>query len=211
MNSSLVNHAPGRLAAHSGPVHLIAIGASAGGPAALVRIITSLPGSFRSCLVIVQHVASPFAPALASWLGGQSALPVRIAEEGDLPAPGLILLAGRDRHLVMMNGGRLGYRIRPTDCSYRPSVDVFFESIVENWPCRATGVLLTGMGRDGARGLLRLREAGHHTIAQDRTTSAVYGMPKAAAELGAATEVVRLEQIGVRLHTLDARSLHAHV
>ena len=113
--------------------------------------------------------------------------------------PGTVLLAGSDEHLVFTSGGYFRYDTDPAACSYRPSIDVLFKSLEENWPGDVIAVLLTGMGRDGAEGLRLLREAGHHTIAQDRHSSAVYGMPKAALELEAATEVLSLEQIGPRL------------
>ncbi len=94
---------------------------------------------------------------------------------------------------------RIGYSIQPLECSYRPSVDVFFKSVAKYWPGRAVGVLLTGMGRDGAEGLKSLRDKGHHTISQDKGSSAVYGMPKAAVELGAAAEILALDKIAARL------------
>jgi two-component system, chemotaxis family, response regulator WspF len=189
---------------------LIAIGASAGGPAALARILTYLPASFGSAMVIIQHVDAQFAPALANWLDDQTPLRVRLAQDGDLPTPGTILLAGRDQHLVLRPNGRLAYTAQPDDHPYRPSVDVFFNSIRQNWAGTVTGVLLTGMGRDGARGLLNLCQAGHHTIAQDQASSAVYGMPAAAAQLKAAAEILNLEQIGLRLRSLGAMVPHAH-
>jgi chemotaxis response regulator CheB len=189
---------------------LIAIGASAGGPGALARILAYLPANFRSSIVIVQHVDAQFAPALANWLDDQTPLRVRLAQEGDSPRAGTILLAGRDLHLVF-NGQRcLTYVNEPTDCSYRPSVDAFFNSTRRNWPGNVIGVLLTGMGRDGAQGLLSLRQNGHYTIAQDRASCAVYGMPKAAVELRAATEVLSLDQIGLRLRTFGAQGIRIH-
>jgi chemotaxis response regulator CheB len=189
---------------------LIVIGASAGGPAALSRILGYLPASLRSPIVIVQHVDALFAPALANWLDDQTPLRVRLAQEGDYPAPGTILLAGRDQHLVVTRQRRLTYTAEPKDCSYRPSVDVFFNSVLRHWPGEVIGVLLTGMGRDGAQGLQALRLAGHPTIAQDQASSAVYGMPKAAAELRAATEVLSLDQIGLRLQSLGSQRMRIH-
>jgi two-component system, chemotaxis family, response regulator WspF len=189
---------------------LIAIGASAGGPAAVSRILACLPANFRSPIVVVQHVDSQFAPGLANWLGQQSPLRVALAQEGDSPVPGTVLLAGQDLHLVLRSPRRLGYSDQPPDSSYRPSVDVFFQSTRRHWPGDVIGVLLTGMGRDGAQGLLGLRQDGHHTIAQDRSTSAVYGMPKTAAALGAATEILRLDQIGVRLRAFGSQGIRVH-
>jgi two-component system response regulator WspF len=189
---------------------LIVIGASAGGPAALARIVTYLPASIRAPIVIVQHVDSQFAQGLANWLDDQTPLRVRLAQEGDFPSPGTILLAGRDQHLVFASHRRLAYTCEPADCSYRPSVDVFFNSIRQNWAGSVVAVLLTGMGRDGARSLWSLRQDGHHTIAQDESSSAVYGMPKAAAELRAAVEILNLEQIGLRLRSLGTHGTKVH-
>jgi two-component system response regulator WspF len=109
------------------------------------------------------------------------------------------LLAGSADHLLLVNRDTLGYQVLPRETPYRPSVDVLFESVVQHWRGPALGVLLTGMGRDGARGLKALRQAGHHTLAQDQNSCAVYGMPRAAAELDAATDILPLERIASRL------------
>lgn len=174
---------------------LVAIGASAGGPAALAKLLGGLPADFPAAVVIVQHIDVQFTPGLASWLGDVSKLPVRVAKEGDVAEAGVVLVAGTNDHLSLQPGGRLSYTREPEHYSYRPSVNVFFESVRWNWRGDVVGVLLTGMGRDGASGLKMLRNARHHTIAQDRATSAVYGMPKAAADLGAAADVLPLEKI----------------
>jgi chemotaxis response regulator CheB len=182
---------------------LIAIGASAGGPAALAKILGRLPAGFPASIIAIQHVDAQFADGLASWLGTQSRLPVRLAREGDHPAPGTVLIAGSEDHLVFTAPGRLGYTSEPADRPYRPSIDEFLKSIQQFWRGKVVGVLLTGMGRDGAAGLKMLHHAGHHTIAQDEATSAVYGMPKAAAQLKAATETLPLDRIASRLITLS--------
>lgn len=181
---------------------LVAIGASAGGPTALATVLKGLPSSFPAAIVIVQHVDARFAPGLANWLSQHSPLPVKLASDGDRPSPGQVLVAGTDNHLVFKAGGQLGYTPHPVDQVYRPSVDVFFDSAARSWSGALVGVLLTGMGSDGARGLKGLRDLGHHTIAQDQATSAVYGMPKAAAALGAATDILPLDRIAVRLTEL---------
>jgi chemotaxis response regulator CheB len=178
---------------------LVAIGASAGGPAALATLLTSLPKDFNAAVVIIQHVDPQFSAGLAQWLGQHSHLPVRLAEEGDRPQLGQVLVAAREEHLVLTGPTRLGYTRVPAECSYRPSVDVFFKSVDHYWKGDVVGVLLTGMGRDGAEGLRMLRESGHLTIAQDRRSSAVFGMPKAAADLNAAREILALDKIGPRL------------
>lgn len=189
---------------------LIAIGASAGGPAALARILSYLPGSFSIPMVIVQHVDAQFAQGLANWLDDQTPLRVRLAKDGDHPCPGTILLAGGDQHLVCSPQGALTYVTEPADGSYRPSVDVFFKSFRQCWRGELMGILLSGMGRDGARELLALRREGHHTIAQDQASCAVFGMPKAAIELGAAAEVLSLDQIGLRLRALGTTEIKLH-
>jgi len=184
--------------------HLVAIGASAGGPAALGAVLQGLPRNFPAAIVIVQHVDARFVPGLAEWLGLQSSLPVSVASEGDRPQPGRVLIAGTEDHLIFKSNNRLGYTPQPSDQVYRPSVDVFFDSAGRLWGGSMAGVLLTGMGSDGAQGLKALRLLGHHTIAQDRATSAVYGMPKAAAELSAAVDILPLDRIAYRLTELLA-------
>jgi two-component system response regulator WspF len=183
----------------NGRERLVAIGASAGGPAALTAVLSGLPKNFAAAVVIVQHVEERFAAGLADWLSRYSALPVRVAKDGDRPAAGTVLLAGTNDHLRFISAKRIGYTPEPREQSYRPSVDVFFDSVGTHWPGETVGVLLTGMGQDGAKGLKTLRDMGHHTIAQDQATSTVYGMPKAAANLGAAVEILPLERIAPRL------------
>lgn len=174
---------------------LVAIGASAGGPAALATVLRGLPKNFPAAIVIIQHVDEHFASGMAEWLSQQSALPVQVAKEGDRPTVGTVLLAGTNDHLRLTASDRLGYTREPQDYVYRPSVDVFFHSASELWSGEAVGVLLSGMGRDGALGLKALRNRGHYTIAQDQASSAVYGMPKAAAALDAAVDILPIERI----------------
>ncbi|HEU0039712.1 MAG TPA: chemotaxis protein CheB, partial [Verrucomicrobiae bacterium] len=116
-----------------------------------------------------------------------------------------VFLAAKEHHLILASPTHLGYTSNPVDCSYQPSVDVFFKSVERNWHGAAVGVLLTGMGRDGAEGLKALRDRGHHTIAQNEATSAVFGMPKAAIELGAATDILALDEIGPYLTNMLAQ------
>ena len=190
---------PGSGAPAPRPVRLIAIGASAGGPAVLATILRGLPKTFPAAIVVVQHVGEQFASGMADWLGRDSALPVRVAEEGDQPRIGCVLLASTSDHLTMKTSVRLGYTGEPSGYAYRPSVDVFFNSVCRLWLGDVVGVLLTGMGRDGALGLKALRDGGHYTIAQDEGTSAVYGMPKAAAALNAAVDILAAERIAPKL------------
>ncbi len=184
---------------------LVAIGASAGGPAALAVLLDGLPRNFSPAVVIVQHVDERFASGMANWLAKHSPLPVRLAKDGDSPLPGTVLLAGTGDHLTLKTASQLGYTPDPRDYVYRPSVDVFFQSISTLWPGKVVGVLLTGMGRDGAVGLKALREKGHYTIAQDEVSSAVYGMPKAAAAIDAAVDILPLKQIAPKLVAIFSR------
>jgi len=188
---------------------LVAIGASAGGPPAMAKVLGALPATFPAAIVVIQHIDEQFTQGMADWLSRSSTWPVRLARPGDCPTAGTVLLARAHEHLVVNADGCLGYTREPAELPYCPSVDVFFESINASWPGQAIGVLLTGMGRDGAAGLKALRSKGHHTITQDKASSAVYGMPKAAAELGAAVDILPIEQIAPRLQDLfavDSRS-----
>src|SRR5207253_2237143 len=144
-----------------------------GGPAALAKVLSALPKQLPAAVVVVQHVDAQFAGSMADWIGGYSALPVRIAREGDRPELGAVLLAATNDHLALVSEDRLGYTAHPREYVYRPSVDVFFQSVTRYWSGEVVGVLLTGMGRDGAVGLKALRNQGRHTIAQDQATSAV--------------------------------------
>jgi two-component system response regulator WspF len=183
------------------PLHqtLVAIGASAGGPTALATMLRELPKDFPAAMVIIQHVEAQFASGMADWLSQQSAVPVAVAREGDSPEAGRVLLAGTCDHLALKSADRLGYTPEPRDYAYRPSIDVFLDSVARLWRGNAVGVLLTGMGRDGALGLKALRNRGHYTIAQDQLSSAVYGMPKAAATLKAAVDILPMDRIASRL------------
>jgi len=174
---------------------LIAIGASTGGPKTLATVLAPLPRSLKAAVVVVQHIDAQFAPGLVSWLDSQVALPVRAAVAGQAPQAGAVLIAVSNDHLVLRADGRFAYQAEPVEEPYRPSVDAFFASLVKHWREPGVAVLLTGMGRDGGKGMLALRRSGWHTIAQDEASCAVYGMPKAAVELGGAVEVLPPEAI----------------
>jgi chemotaxis response regulator CheB len=178
---------------------LLVIGASTGGPAALLQLLSSLPPTLPAAITIVQHVDKVFAPGLATWLGRESSRDVRAIAAGDRPEPGTVKIASTNDHLLLTPELSFAYSNEPVDYSYRPSVDVFFHTVVAWWPVTAVGVLLTGMGADGAKGLLAMRRAGWHTIAQDQATSIVYGMPKAAAKINAAAEILPLDQIAAAI------------
>lgn len=177
-----------------GDRNILAIGASTGGPKAVMGIVRSFPADIKAAVVIVQHIASGFARGFANWLDSESEIKVRLAVDGDELKIGEALVAPNDCHMIMERG-----RIRlvpgaPVNCC-RPSIDVFFNSLAEDQGTRVVGVLLTGMGKDGAMGLRRIKEQGGTTIAQDKESSAVFGMPKAAVELNAVDEVLPLPEI----------------
>jgi two-component system, chemotaxis family, response regulator WspF len=184
-----------KTAASSSLPLLLVLGASTGGPDALACILKALPADFSASVLIIQHIAAEFAPGLGQWLQGYSSRPVRLAQSGQELTAGTVLLAQTNDHLVLRADRRLAYTPDPVDYPYRPSVDVLFHSLAASWPSQGIAVLLTGMGSDGAQGLLHLRQAGWHTIAQDQASCVVYGMPKVAAELGAAAQVVPLTRI----------------
>ncbi|MBV6287203.1 chemotaxis response regulator protein-glutamate methylesterase [Pseudomonas aegrilactucae] len=184
---------------------LVAIGSSAGGPAALEVLLKGLPRDFTAAIVLVQHVDQVFAAGMAEWLAGACGLPVRLAREGERPQAGQVLLAGTNHHIRLLKEGTLAYTAEPVNEIYRPSIDVFFESVARFWGGDAVGVLLTGMGRDGAQGLKLMREHGFLTLAQDQHSSAVYGMPKAAAAIDAAVEILALERIAPRLKEICSK------
>lgn len=176
---------------------LLVLGASTGGPETLSAIFRALPASTPGTLV-VQHIPKSFVPPLARRLNEVSKMEVREARSGDRLRPGLALLSPGDRHLLVAKRGQ-EYEIEVKDgpkvFHQRPSVEVLFQSAARAGGNRAVGVILTGMGNDGATGLLAMRKAGAVTLAQDRLTSVVYGMPRAAAEAGAAQAVLPLGQI----------------
>jgi two-component system, chemotaxis family, response regulator WspF len=194
---------PGETAATPAtPDRLVALGASIGGPHALGLVLSGLTRDLPAAVVIVQHMDAGIAPTFAESLTRSSGFPVRIATPGERPVVGQALLAATDAHLVLTASGTLRYQTEPTETAYCPSVDVFFHSLAIHGPPRSVAVLLTGMGEDGARGLEALRRAGWLTIAQDRRTSVVYGMPRAAAETGAAKRILPLDGIAgaIRSH-----------
>ena len=184
----------------SGAVPIAAIGASTGGPGVLAEILSSLPSDFAGACAIVQHMDSEFSESLADWLAKRSAIPVEMAADSDVPKAGRAYVSRADADLFMSPSGAFGYRDSGGD-PFCPSIDFFFKSLA-GYGRPGCAVLLTGMGGDGAAGMLALRGAGWRTIAQDEATSAVYGMPKLAAETGAAAEILGADKIGPRLASM---------
>jgi two-component system chemotaxis response regulator CheB len=188
----------------AGRLRAVAIGVSTGGPAALIEILRGLPPGFPLPILLVIHIGKLFAPAFADWLDGQSPVRVGYAVDGDPLPPcgeGRVLMASPDSHLVLRQG-KLRLTQDPERHSCRPSVDVLFESMAQELGADCAACLLTGMGEDGAEGLLAIRRAGGRTIAQDEATSVVFGMPREAILLGAAEQVLALEKIAPALGAL---------
>lgn len=181
---------------------LLVIGASTGGPSALLAILRSLPPELALPMLVVLHLPEAFSRAFADWLGGLVPFAVSFARDGEpIPPAGHVVLAPPGKHLEAV-AGHLRLTSGPERHSCRPSVDVLFESVARERAPTSIACLLTGMGRDGAEGLLSIKRAGGTTIAQDEASSVVYGMPRAAALLGAADHVLPLDAIAPALTRL---------
>lgn len=190
------------VASRSGPsvTKLIAIGASTGGVEALHNLLPAFPKTCPPTL-IVQHISAAFAPAMAERLDKQCQATVKLLESGEVLKPGIIYIApGNDKHASIGGVDTIIGKMMPGEkfSGHRPSIDIMFESVAQRLGPAAIGILLTGMGQDGARGLLAMRRAGGRTIAQDEATSTVYGMPRAAADIGAAENILPLPRIAER-------------
>lgn len=191
---------PARRAATARDLPIIALGASTGGPKALGVVLAGLPADFPAAVLVVQHLDTRFTVGLADWLERRTALEVRALRRPQRIAPGTVFIAACDAHMILDGRGWLDYVDGSSETpGHRPSIDRLFESVASNPGTRGCGVLLTGMGRDGASGLLALRRAGFLTIVQDEASSVVWGMPGAAARLRAAGAVLPLEQIAPAL------------
>ncbi len=178
---------------------IIGIASSTGGPAALNTLFQELPPDFTVPIVVVQHMGIGFTQGMINWLQTNAKLPIQIADEGEKMQPGHIYFAPEDCHLEVANGGYFTYNHRPPVNFVRPAANVLFESIASVYGSKSIGVVLTGMGKDGALGLRSIRDSGGFTIAQDEATSVVYGMPKAALEMGAVDSVLSIDEIGPAL------------
>jgi two-component system, chemotaxis family, protein-glutamate methylesterase/glutaminase len=185
----------------SGP-RVVIVAISTGGPAALSRVVPSLPAELRASVVVVQHMPAQFTAALAERLDGLSAVTVREATDGERPCPGTVLIAPGDRHLEVDDTGALRLSDGPPVNGCRPAADVTMTSAARVYGRRCVGVVMTGMGRDGVAGLKAIKAAEGQTFAQDQETSVIYGMPRAAFESGAVDEVVALDDLAGRLRYL---------
>jgi two-component system chemotaxis response regulator CheB len=184
---------------HIGKPRIAAIVASTGGPAALARVLGALPEDFPLPILVVQHMGPAFMIGFAAWLDGIVPMPVSIAAHGHMPRAGHVHVAPGDQHMTLDTDGTLRLGREPLVNGQRPSGNVLFTSMARVLGPRALGVLLTGMGEDGAEGLLAMRRAGAMTIIEDETTAVVYGMPGAAARLGAAALSLPVDRIAERI------------
>lgn len=194
--------APARGAPWAGPAEVLAIAASTGGPAALQRILSALPHRFRVPILVVQHMTPGFTDGLARWLDAHTPLTVRVARDQEPLEGGTVFIAPDDAHLGL--SGRDTAALSPSAPvrGFRPSADHLFESVGRAFGRAALAVVLTGMGDDGAQGLVRLKSSGGHVLAQDEATSVVFGMPGAAVAAGVADEVLALDALPARIATL---------
>jgi len=182
---------------------VIGIGASTGGPGAIVDILRALPLQLQIPILLVLHIGEPFGASFVEWLDNQTRRRVIYAQEGlaVTALAGRVAMAPPNYHL-MVRGGCLRLTQEPERHSCRPSVDVLFESLAQEYGATATSCLLTGMGRDGASGMLAVRQAGGFTLAQDEASCVVYGMPREAVNLGGVEQVLPLQEIGTALANL---------
>lgn len=178
---------------------VLAIVASTGGPLALAALLTDLPPDFPAGIVVVQHIGRGFIQNLATWLDDVSTLSVRIARDGEQLRPATVLLAPDDQHMTLSSGGRISLEASGPVGGHRPSGTLLLSSVARTYGQRAIGLILTGMGRDGVEGLQAISDAGGVTLAQDEESCVVFGMPKAAIELGAVEQVLPLAEIPERV------------
>ncbi|MDX6228560.1 MAG: two-component system, chemotaxis family, protein-glutamate methylesterase/glutaminase [Frankiales bacterium] len=186
----------------SRPIDLIAIGVSTGGPQALATLLSALPETMTQAVLIVQHMADGFLEGLAQWLDSQCALPVGVGEGGKRLQPGTVTLAPGGLNLIIHERLRVTCEVPPPSQFHIPGIDPTFRSVAHHVGAAAIGVILTGMGRDGAAGLKEMRDCGSITVGQDEASSAVYGMPGAAKALGAIEHERPLAEIASLLLTL---------
>ena len=187
---------------------IVGIGSSTGGPQALQCILSALPTDFPVPVVCVQHISAGFLLGLVKWLDGECGLAVQIAQSGEIPQPGTVYFPPEDRHLEFDRFGRFVCSTAPPLSGHRPSISVTFESLARCYDRQSIGILLTGMGRDGASGMQEIDRAGGVTIAQDEASSVVFGMPKEAIALGAAQHILPVSAIAPLLtERLLARQL----
>jgi two-component system, chemotaxis family, protein-glutamate methylesterase/glutaminase len=178
---------------------VVAVGASTGGPSVLAAVLRRFPATTPVPILVVQHITPGFDAALTTWLDETTPLRVRLAADGQPMEAGEVLVAPSGTHLGLSGAARIELRPGPPVAGHRPSATHLFASVARVFGRRALGVVLTGMGSDGATGLLELRRAGGRVLAQDEASCVVPGMPAAAVAAGAVDEVVPLDQLAARI------------
>jgi two-component system, chemotaxis family, protein-glutamate methylesterase/glutaminase len=189
---------PGKAAA----LQVVAMAASTGGPGALATILGRLPATFSAPILLVQHVTKGFGEGFTQWLDQQTPLRVRLGRQGYRPQPGEVVVAPDDYHMVVNHLGLISLTQAPARYGIRPAADYLFHSVAERYGATAAGVILTGMGSDGAEGLRAMRQVGARTIAQDQYSCVVFGMPAVAIEAGAAEQILPADKIAQALTNL---------
>jgi len=180
-------------------VGVVAVAASTGGPQILHRMLADLPADFPAPIAIVQHINAAFAESLSGWLANSSRLKVRLAQDGELLMPGHVLIAPPGTHMVIPFRGRVALKPGVERDGHMPSATILLESAAKAYGRRALGVILTGMGEDGAAGMLAIKQAGGVTVAQNEETCVVFGMPGAAVERNAVDHLVPGDEVASAL------------
>ncbi|MAE18195.1 chemotaxis response regulator protein-glutamate methylesterase [Candidatus Poribacteria bacterium] len=218
-NVKVITHLSGKLKRHTSSAaldkpktrdsecNLVAIGASTGGPKVLAQILSQLPKNFSSGIVIVQHISTGFTSGLVDWLNRECPLEVKEAKSGEQIKPGLVFVAPCENHMLVTNNGRIRLNKGLPVSGNRPSVSILMSSIAKVYGKSCMGVILTGMGEDGATGMLDIKQAGGATVAQDENSSAIFGMPKAAIDAGAVDKILNADEIGQLLVNKAMRNL----
>jgi two-component system, chemotaxis family, protein-glutamate methylesterase/glutaminase len=178
---------------------VVGIGASTGGPQALQKILTQLPSNFPVPIICVQHISTGFLSGLVNWLSAECKLPIKIAQSGEYPLPGIVYFAPENHQLRLYKSGKFTISNQPDFSGYQPSVTVTFQSIAQFYGSSAIGILLTGMGKDGGVGMQAIKQSGGLTLAQNEASSIIFGMPKEAIRLGAVDRVLSIDSISTVL------------
>lgn len=186
------------------PEFLVCIGSSTGGPSAVREVLTQLPEKYAGAVIVAQHLGDEFTEALAEWLQSSTSLRCQVARDGQEIEQGCLYLAPGGGHLVLSSVGRFAIVPAARGDIHAPGIDQLFQSVANNWQGKGIGILLSGMGRDGAAGLLALKKAHFTTITQTESSCVVYGMPRAAFLLGASEHVLAPGEIGTMIASFSA-------
>lgn len=182
--------------------HLVAIACSTGGPQALAYVLPRLSPTFAAPVLISQHICDGFVDGMVQWLSGLSALPVKVAQDGELIVAGQVYVSPSESHMTVTPDHRIALRMRQTSDIYRPCCNLLFESVAEAYASDAIGLIMTGMGRDGASGIKKMRDYGGATLAQDESSSVIFGMNHEAIVLGGIEQILTLADIPAHLNRL---------